>query len=225
MSRILITGDIHGEISVKRILKIDYLTEEDYVIIAGDAKIVWDKSDRQLALVEKLKKKPFTILFIDGNHENFDLLNSYKVQQWKGGNVHKIADNIYHLMRGQIFTINKKKIFTFGGAMSVDRFKGIEGVDWWEEELPSVEEMNEGFKNLDRHRYKVDYIVTHTCSVETLEFLGRVYGFKAEIDYLHRYFDDIKDRVNYRHWFFGHFHRDQYLFDNQTALFDGLIDL
>lgn len=225
MPRVLITGDIHGEVSINKILKIDYLTQNDYVIIAGDAKLIWNKSEKELALIEQLRKKPFTILFIDGNHENFTLLNSYKVEYWKGGNIHKIANNIFHLMRGQVFTINKKKIFTFGGAMSVDRFKGIEGVHWWEEELPTIDEMNEGFKNLDRHRYKVDYIISHTCSVETLEFLGRVYDFKAEVDQLHKYFDDIKEKVDYRHWFFGHFHRDQFLFDNQTVLFNKFIDL
>ena len=26
------------------------------------------------------------ILFIDGNHENFDLLNSYEIKEWNGGN-------------------------------------------------------------------------------------------------------------------------------------------
>lgn len=32
-----------------------------------------------------LNDRPFTTLFVDGNHENFDLLNAYPVENWHGG--------------------------------------------------------------------------------------------------------------------------------------------
>lgn len=43
-----------------------------------------------------------TILFADGNHEQFDALNSYSVDEWNGGKVHIIEPGIIHLMRGQV---------------------------------------------------------------------------------------------------------------------------
>ena len=69
--------------------------------------------------------KSFTTLFVDGNHENFDRLYEYPVEEWHGGKVHKIRPSVIHLMRGQIFEIEGKSIFTFGGASSHDIDGGI----------------------------------------------------------------------------------------------------
>ena len=67
----------------------------------------------------------FTTLFVDGNHENFDRLYSYPIIEWHGGKVHKINSSIFHLMRGEIYEIDNKKIFAFGGASCHDIPDGI----------------------------------------------------------------------------------------------------
>lgn len=76
-----------------------------------------------------IENKPFTTLFVDGNHENFDRLGAYPVEMWNGGKVHKIKPSIIHLMRGQVFSIAGRKIFTFGGAQGHDIQGGILEVD------------------------------------------------------------------------------------------------
>lgn len=43
-------------------------------------------------------------------------------------------------MRGEIYLIEGKKIFTFGGAFSHDKMYRREGISWWEDELPTKEE-------------------------------------------------------------------------------------
>lgn len=63
-----------------------------------------------------LDSKPFTTLWIDGNHENFDLLKKQKITKWHGGNIQRIQPSVIHLMRGQIYELEGLKIFTFGGA-------------------------------------------------------------------------------------------------------------
>ncbi|MDE6060893.1 MAG: metallophosphoesterase, partial [Clostridia bacterium] len=121
---IYVTGDTHG---LQDFYKLHIFagehpefTKDDYVIIAGDCGAVW--SDRDLvADLRYYTELPFTVLFVDGNHENFDLLNSFPIEIWKGGKVHKIRQNLIHLMRGQVFEIDGKTIFTFGGATSIDR--------------------------------------------------------------------------------------------------------
>lgn len=67
----------------------------------------------------------FKKFLTDGNHENFDRLYAYPVEMWHGGKVHKIRPSVIHLMRGQIFELEEKKIFTFGGASSHDISAGI----------------------------------------------------------------------------------------------------
>ena len=79
------------------------MTKNDYMIACGDFGCVWngDKSDDPQ--LDRLEALPFTVLFVDGNHENFDALKEYPVEQWHGGMVHKIRPHVIHLMRGQAF--------------------------------------------------------------------------------------------------------------------------
>lgn len=125
--------------------------------------------------IKKLaNERPYTILFIDGNYENFTLLNQYPVEEWIGGRVHIISKNnegipkIIHMMRGQVFSIEKKKIFTFGGGFSIDKYRRVENESWWPEEMPSDFEFSGAIVNLQTHSNKVDYIITHAAPEDTM---------------------------------------------------------
>lgn len=129
---IYIFGDIHGEIEISKLNSKNFpesktLTKNDYVIILGDFGLVWDKSNEEKYWLKWLDNKPFTTLFLDGNHENFDILYDYPIENFKGGKVHKISDSVYHLIRGEIFEINDKSIFVMGGAESYDKEYRVEG--------------------------------------------------------------------------------------------------
>lgn len=167
---IYITGDTHGINGLKERIASLSLSKRDYLIVAGDFGVIWDpkkvKED-----IGALCNVPCHILFVDGNHENFDLLNAYPISKWNGGKVHRICDNTYHLMRGQVFEIEGKKFFTFGGATSRDRDRRVEHISWWKEEEPSEADYQEGIKNLAFCDNKVDYVVTHSplaCTVKRL---------------------------------------------------------
>ena len=117
---IFITGDTHGLINFDK-LRIfakenPSLTYDDYMIIAGDCGVLWS-SETYEAFISEYTSLPFTVLFVDGNHENFDMLTSCPVEEWKGGKIHRVADNVIHLMRGQVFVIERKSIFTLSVLM------------------------------------------------------------------------------------------------------------
>ena len=98
---VYITGDTHGDISWFKNPKLKKLGEKDILIICGDFGFLWNpKSEAEKKNLEILKSKKYTICFLDGAHENFDMLDAYTPYRWKGGNAHKIANNIFHLMRG-----------------------------------------------------------------------------------------------------------------------------
>lgn len=87
------TGDIHGNslrFQSQYFPEQAQMTKDDYMIICGDFGCVWngDKSDD--SQLNRLEALPFTVLFVDGNHENFDALSEYPVEQWNGGKVHRI---------------------------------------------------------------------------------------------------------------------------------------
>ena len=132
---IYITGDCHGDFHrfSKRIFPEQKdMSKDDYVIICGDFGGIWNRDGEdynEKYNLDLLANKSYTTLFIDGNHENFDRLNSYPVREWHGGNVHEIRPSVMHLMRGQVFEIDGMSFFTFGGASSHDIDGGILEMD------------------------------------------------------------------------------------------------
>ncbi len=98
---------------------------DDYVIICGDFGGIWSSDQEDTEKLDWLEDRPFTTLFVDGDHENFDLLNALPVQEWHGGKVHCVRPHVLHLMRGQVFDIGSRTFFTMGGAASHDIQDGI----------------------------------------------------------------------------------------------------
>lgn len=222
---IYVTGDLHGHIDISKLntrnfSEQKYLTKKDYLIICGDFGLIFDNSNQELYWRKWIENKNFTTLFCDGNHESFELLNQYPVEQWNGCKIHRISDSIIHLMRGQVFIIDGLKFFVMGGAVSVDKKFRKEHISWWKEELPTFAEMNEGLDNLKKYNNKVDYIISHTCSSNTLKIISKLWGFtpKPE-DTLNQYFDVIEEKVEYKKWCFGHFHEDM-IIDNKILLYN-----
>ena len=125
---IYITGDTHGDFQrfgSKYFPQQKEMSREDYVVIAGDFGGLWDGSQKDQYWLDWLNKKPFTTLFVDGNHENFDLLNTLPEKEWNGGRVHVVREHVLHLMRGQVFNFGGLTWFTMGGAASHDIQDGI----------------------------------------------------------------------------------------------------
>lgn len=226
---IFITGDTHGRHDFEKLNLFasthPQLSKKDYLIVAGDFGAVWDARtlDEDLAPYEAL---PFTLLFIDGNHENFDLLDNYPQEEWMGGKVHRVAEHILHLMRGQVYSIEGKSFFTFGGATSVDRYMRQEGISWWSQERPTDADIVEANRNLQAVGFKVDYIVTHSCDEKALYYPPLLTAFSPKTIFpenqILSYFEEI---VEYRHWYFGHYHLDGDLTDQKTVLFNEIKEL
>lgn len=117
---IYVTGDMHGVAARFDDPRLRQLKADDTLIVCGDFGFLWNGSKEEMKALKKLSRKKYTICFVDGTHENFDMLSKLKVMQWKGGKVRKIAHNIIHLMRGQVYSIDGQKVFTMGGGESPD---------------------------------------------------------------------------------------------------------
>ena len=128
---IYITGDTHGEVSRFEEVHEQYrLTDKDKLIVAGDFGCIFGLGLHDEHKLDTLAKLPYTILFIDGNHECFPQIISYPEEMWNGGRVHRIRPNVLHLMRGQVFSIDGISIFTMGGGYSIDAAMRIQGRSW-----------------------------------------------------------------------------------------------
>ena len=206
---IYITGDTHIPIDIsklnsKNFSKQKQLKKDDYLIICGDFGGVWDNGKEELYWRKWLEQKSFTTLFVDGNHENFDLLEGFETVDAFGSRVGRISDSIYHLKRGHIYTVDNKRIFTFGGASSHDRGYRQEGISWWRQEMPSLEEMQKGLSSLLECNNEVDLIITHSAPTSVQRKINPAFSSDALTDYL----EEIKNTISFDSWYFGHYHTD-----------------
>ncbi|PWM21555.1 MAG: hypothetical protein DBX97_01935 [Collinsella tanakaei] len=219
---IYVTGDTHGDISRFETGKAKRLKKGDTLIVCGDFGFLWDGSEKEEKLRNRLQKKKYTILFVDGSHENYDMLAKYPVTEWNGGKVQQIGSNLYHLLRAQVFSIEGKKIFTFGGGESEDRQMYADTGLWWPQEMPSLEEMQEGVQNLKKNDMQVDYIITHYPAprMKTLHDLANL-----EKNQLDMFFEQIARQVTFQGWFFGSLHLDRKITNTYSCVFREIVPL
>ncbi|UKI36091.1 MAG: hypothetical protein L6V93_19255 [Clostridiales bacterium] len=60
------------------------------MIICGDFGGVWNGKNEEKILAQLAEKnKNFTTLFVDGNHENFDMLKNFEIADLLGGKAQK----------------------------------------------------------------------------------------------------------------------------------------
>lgn len=217
---IYVTGDMHGDISRLKSRAARRLKKKDYLIICGDFGFIWDGSEKEKRLLKWLGKRKYTILFIEGTHDNLGLLNEYPVTEWNGGKVHEISGKLKHLIRGHVFEVDGKKVFAFGGGESTDADMRIGDGLWWHDELPTSEILLEAKQNLIEHGNKVDYIVTHQTSGRIKRFLSLE---EREFNILDVFFDELRENCNYNRWFFGNYHINKVIPPSDSAVFGAIV--
>jgi len=246
---IYVTGDCHGEFkkfNTRNFPAQKEMTRDDVVIICGDFGI-WHKNASEKWWLDWLNQKNFTTVFVDGNHENFDRLYSdeFKIVDFHGAQAHKIRAHVFHIMRGEIFELEGKRFWCFGGAKSHDISDGIlnpsdytsidelvktaelwyrqrkmfriNHVSWWEEELPTQMEMDWGLINLEDHRNRVDFIISHCAPQEITSAMGY-----RDSDILTQYFNTVAHTAKFDRWYFGHYHRNESVFGKFVCLYENI---
>ena len=244
---IFITGDTHADVerfNTEIFPEQKEMTKDDYVIVLGDFGLVWNKAESKYEKhwLDWLDKKPFTTLFIDGNHENFDRLETYKSETWHGGRIQRIRPSVIHLKRGYVFNLQGLKFFVFGGARSHDIQDGILqpgdpkikewgpsgyrklyrvlGESWWPQEMPTEAEMIRGRKNLAKNNNNVDFVLTHDMPTSMLTLYCSLYAnFRAKPDELEDYLEEIRCNNEYKRWFCGHYHDERNVTNKEAVIY------
>lgn len=210
MSRYYIRGDLHGSVSIlKTYNDFNYFDANDVLIILGDFGVIWDE-----VTVEKnikcLEDCPYTIAFVDGNHENFNLIKEKEqIENWNGGKVGRISKNIIHLLRGEIYNLNGKRVGVMGGADSVDKWHRIENKSWWKTETITNEDVETFRANLDSNN-KIDIMLTHDCPSSLVPIIKLYSGINGgRITNSQKQLEIINNLANIEKWYFGHWHLDR----------------
>lgn len=234
---IYITGDTHNTIDMHNASakQIRYYCEQQNakytdittLIILGDFGLPWFECDvdengihpenkEDKYLLDWYKEKPFNILAVQGNHDNYSMIEKLSEVEMFGDKVRKVSVNIFYLERGHFYIIEGLSFLVLGGAKSHDNKFRKENIDWWKQEEMSQSEMNDCLANLPLHNNKVDYVLSHDGPIIGLKYLpGKDNLSDSEVNTTLRFNDEIDFCLEYKKWFFGHRHTD-WGYDHQS---------
>ncbi len=213
---IFITADTHGELERLTDKKLKFIKKYDTLIVLGDFGFVWNGDRQQEKNLKKIAKLPFKVLFIDGYNENFAALEQYPDTVYHGARAKEICPGqVYYIKRGQVLEIEDMKLLCFGGADDyID--------DVFSDYPPSQADFDTCTSNLEKHGWKVDYVLTHSPSGNINRFLNMDnFTFGNLFDYL----DEISGRLDYRKWYFGFYHKDKYVSNKVQAVYTDVYKL
>ena len=236
---IYITGDLHGGSYAEKLERyaspeLYELTRDDYLIVAGDFGLPWPGADYSDENCAWLESRPWTTLFIDGNHEHYPFLDGLATESFFGGRASRLPDfpHLIHLKRGEVYDLpnesGSSRVFCMGGAESVvDRRWRQEGWDWWPQELPDEDELAHGEESLARVGWKVDYVVTH-CASSRMQYHAlwpSAASVAPQPNRLTAWLDMLEDKLGFDYWYMGHYHKDTGLDEAHGVIFDMVVPL
>lgn len=222
---VYITGDMHGDIERLYDKEFRKLKRGDILIVCGDFGYIFNGSKQEKQVVNYFAKRKFITAFVEGTHDNLNIINRCRETVWKGGRVHRIKGNLLHLMRGQIFDIEGNRYFTFGGGESTDKDMRVAEGFWWREEEATPAEMADGARVLDEADCKVDYIITHEPPSRVKSAMLLRKGGTDSVNKLNGYLEEIGKSCSYRHWYFGSLHEDRVITEHHTCVFKKLLPI
>ena len=213
---VYITGDTHGNFNrIKNFCVKNNTTKNDVLIILGDAGINYNLDSSDTYLKYQLSKLPITLFCIHGNHEERpENINTYKTDTFLDGEVYVESKfpHIFFAKDGQVYNINNHKCLVLGGAYSVDKDYRIAcGAKWFASEQIPDDKKREIEHYLEQHDWNVDYVLSHTCPYNvrpTHLFLAGVDQSTVD-NSMEVWLQKIADRLEFKHWYFGHYHADE----------------
>ena len=90
-----------------------------------------------------------------------------------------------------------------GGATSIDKANRIDRVSWWNEENISKKDIDNGLNNLSKVNMKVDYVLSHCCPTSIVK---KMFGYREDNNT--KILEYFNGKIEYNHWYFGHYHQD-----------------
>lgn len=172
----------------------------DTVILLGDVRLHEPEFPDNAAYTQAILSSEKPVWIVDGNHENFEFLNSCPEEDWNGGKVRRLSKNVLHLQRGYVYTVEGKKLFVFGGTAP----------------LITDAELARGYENLQKHNLCVDIILTHDYYKRRNP--DNIQPFEKLLDF-------IDEKVTFQQWYCGHHHLNKALDEKHMVVYDLLTSI
>jgi len=210
---ITVTGDLHGDLTRFKQAPLKKLGADDTLVVCGDFGFSLEppapraKPTRAQKDFQWLCKRPFTILFVSGVHDNHAYLASLPTLAWHGGKVHQLGDRVFHLCSGELFLLEEDYYLAIGGGAATEEEYVASDGQWAGEApdptlLPRVQQVMAARHNV------ADYVISHECPSA---IYGCLAGEKAapHVDHVTPALDWVMQECLYKKWFSGSLHLDK----------------
>lgn len=234
MGRIFVKGDCHGDLNfLKSWCEANQTTKEDYLVLCGDVGLNYFLNKEENKKKYQISNCPITLICVHGNHEErpknissykFEYNENLKCNVW----YEEEYPNILFPQDG-IVEILGYKCLVLGGAYSVDKYYRIyRNLTWFPEEQMSEEDKERILKILEKEN-SFEYIFSHTVPLiyeKELEdlFLPGINQYEVDKS-MEEFLSVAHNQIEFKHWFFGHFHDNFDLTDKVTILYNNIVEL
>jgi len=213
--RVLFAGDIHGD-TIHAEWLFRHASEQGctHIISVGDFGY-WVHQPRGEKFVNRVaqlaEKAQIKFLWIDGNHENHDILRDLTDKHGKYNPINTPNEWCQYIPRGCRFTIADNTLMGYGGAYSVDWLDRVEGESWWRGELINPFDVDE------LSPQPVDILMTHDAPYNNGEKI--TYKDDLQISIAQRHLvKEILDKVTPQFHICGHHHVRETWMDGETEV-------
>lgn len=215
--KILVSGDWHGHsAAAKAAAKKAKRTNCDLIVQVGDFGF-WPHTDPDYVEIvnRHLEKQGLTMVWIDGNHENFDALYNTDWPRTPDG-FWQIAEHVFYAPRGHRWEWDGVRFLALGGGYSIDKMwrlsQGPIGQFWWPQETITQREVYEAIEG-----GAADVMFTHDCPLG-IQIGNPMYKTEPESTQNRMAVRAVVDAVKPLRLYHGHFHHRQ---DAVLTLEDG----
>ncbi len=218
---IWITGDKHGQLEpfiqnpLYRKIK-----KNDVLFICGDFGFLWNESKEEIKNLNWLAKRKFKIAFVDGCNDNKQLLEKYPLTNWNSGRVHMIFENIVHLLNGELYVIDNRKILTFGGGFNENINRFSINNENLAQQITFTSQIDNLVKNIKKANQNLDIIISHEAPSSIAPCLETE---KFHCNYINNILEEIRTHAKFKSWFFGKYHVDKIIPPKYYALFNDVV--
>lgn len=165
--RILVCGDWHGDFrAAQAAARQARRVSCELIVQCGDFGFWPHQHPEYVTQVNSAMKKnsrgaPLYLVWVDGNHENFDMLYATEWPRTPKG-FWKLADHVYYAPRGLRWTWGHTKFIALGGGYSMDKqwrlSEGPVGQYWWPQETITIKQV---YDILNDGQGEVDVMFAH----------------------------------------------------------------
>ena len=205
---VYVVGDVHADTYFEKMTDPELmgLTKDDYVIVCGDFEIVRADPEERAFCIARYEEMPYSVLFVDGNHEEHALIAAYPQEEWAGGVVRRISDHVRYLERGFVFEVGGVSLLALGGAKTFAGLREAGLLDGPDPGVPTKAQRARAEANLAAHEWKVDLVVSHAAPSVLVKKLPERSNTPTSdfTDWL----EAVAGRTDFGMWLFGHYHCD-----------------